>query len=57
MLTQLEQELIIAEVRHLVRHAKIREVKVQRREMLERAAKAAFEKHIDRLREMLKEVG
>ena len=57
MLTQAEQDLLVAEVRQIVRYAKIREGKVRRREMNEQAAKAAFEKHIERLRDMLKEAG
>ena len=57
MLTQAEQDLLVAEVRLIVRHVKIREAKVRRREMLERSAKESFEKHMDRLRDMLKEMG
>jgi hypothetical protein len=57
MLTQAEQDLLVAEVRLIVRHAKIREAKVRRREMLKRSAKESFEKHMDRLRDMLKEMG
>jgi hypothetical protein len=57
MLTKTEQDCIVAEVRQIVRYTKIREKKVRRRDMVEKAAKAAFEKHIDRLRDMLKEMG
>ncbi len=57
MLSNAEQDLIVAEVRLIVRYAKIREAKVRRREMLERSAKESFEKHIERFRDMLKEMG
>jgi hypothetical protein len=57
MLTQVEQDRIVAEVRQIVRYVKIRDARVRRLEMNEKAAKAAFEKHIDRLRDMLKELG
>lgn len=57
MLTQAEQDRIVAEVRLIVRYVKIRDARVRRLEMNEKAAKAAFEKHIDRLRDMLKELG
>ncbi|MEN9316082.1 MAG: hypothetical protein RIS35_2475 [Pseudomonadota bacterium] len=57
MLTQFEQDAVIAQVREIVRHAKIREVRVRRQEMSPKAAKAAFERALDRLRDSLKEIG
>jgi hypothetical protein len=57
VLTQFEQDAVIAQVREIVRHAKIREVRVRRQEMSPKAAKAAFERALDRLRDSLKEIG
>lgn len=51
-----QQDIVIAEVRRIVRTVRVHQAAVRKNEMTPRSAKEAFERQLARLRERLKDM-
>ena len=57
MLTREEQQQIIDNVRHIIRNDRIRRTRVQQLTMSEKVARESFDRDMENLADLLKELG